>query len=112
MSAEGRKGTIANYSGVSLSKQDVTMLLDNKEDILEQVDNIVNGMPIELAYVQLIGTLRVTFDDRFNTVSIRNWYENDHKQMRASPKGVSVSPDEMNAILDVLPELYPFMHDL
>ena len=97
---------------MSLSKADVALMLENKEDILDEVDNIMNGMPLDIRAVELLDNLRVSFDDRFNTVSIRYWYENEAKLMKPTNKGVSVSPDEMNAILDVLPDLLPHMVDL
>ena len=115
MARAGRRVTyIPPYSSQGITKDCVYKLINQRAIIMDNIFLLQSSLPLttDATRLELSRDLHLTLDEDSGTVHLRRWWWNNKSQkLCPNKRGVCLSAECMQSILELLPEVYAHMLD-
>ena len=112
MQQQGRRVTyVAPFTSQGLSKSAVYTLLEKQELVMQNIFYLLSSLPLPGdGRIQLQKDLYLSMDEENGTVHFRKWwYSKKAQKLVPHKRGVAFNVDELQTIMDLLPDLYTLM---
>lgn len=112
MRQKGKRITrITPFTAQCLTKPAVLTLLEQQDQIMQNLMLLMSSLPLPGGgMIQLQKELYLSMDEENGNVHLRKWWWSK-KEDKLCPyrRGVTLNGDELQTIMDILPDLYNYM---